>query len=160
MRRLFPFFILLLAQIINLMIPIGFVRCVGVDGSECVELAGVGCFRCPDEAELAVAESTELAHSDSGCCKHHHCDSSAIVEVELIAEDCGCQHSMMDPSDQIVARSVIDDSLRVACTEPLLSDYWSAHRQIAPLVFGLRQFLLRPCVSPHLSVVTVTVLRV
>ena len=159
MRRSIPVFIMLLAQLINLMTPVCFVRCVSADGRERVELAGLdcACLDLPAEHDVIVAE----AEHESSCCGHHH--EAAPVTADALPpvsdEDCDCQHSMMDAGDQNVGRSTVMDSiqcLNVAVQAPCSSSVGSAPVAVS----GLRECSSRPHLSPHLLMLATTVLRV
>ena len=158
MRRSIPVFIMLLAQLINLMTPVCFVRCVSAEGHERVELAGLDC-ECLDHPteHVAVAESEH----ESSCCAHHHEAAPATEDaLPLISpEDCGCQHSMLDAGDQDLGRSAVKDSIKCLTFAVQAPCCWSVGSAPAA-VSGLRECSLRPPRSPHLLMLATTVLRV
>ncbi len=158
MRWSFPVLLMLLAQVINLVAPVSVIRCIGADGHERLELAGMGCF-C--QAEDVDGETTECGlHRESDCCEHKHDGSSSCDDVSLVVADCSCQHSMADGIDQVVVRSVAEDSVVLAGWAHTAVPAWSDHSESYVTTSGLRRCPLRPCVSPHLSVAATTVLRV
>ena len=158
MRRSIPVFIMLLAQLINSMLPVCFIRCIGADGQERVELAGMDCAGCetPTEHEVPAADSK----SESSCC-HHHDDASATDDPRPIVstEDCGCQHSPMNAADQVLVRSTIEDSIKLLHVAVLAPCLLTVGTDLAA-VDGLRECSSRPHLSPHLLMLATTVLRV
>lgn len=161
MRRSFPFLIMLLAQIINLMIPVCVVRCIGANGHECMELAGQDCVCCVAGVEAAL--SAAASEPRSTCCD---CSgdspsgpSSDDTSPLMTAEACGCQHSMMDTGDQIALRSVSENSIGLLDFAVLHSSSWSDCADLSASS-GLRQQSLRLHLSPHLPALATAVLRV
>ncbi len=157
MRWSFPVLLMLLAQVINLVAPVSVIRCIGADGQECLELAGMGCFCC-DDSDLESHECD--VHCESGCCDHEHQDSPREGDGALLVADCGCQHSMADGVDQIVVRSILEDSVLLADWSHAAAPEWNNQPEGCVTNSGLRRCPLRPCVSPHLSVAAITVMRV
>ena len=160
MRRSIPIFVMLLAQVINSMMPVCVIRCIGADGQQCVEIAGMDCTGCElptEQDELPTAD----AAVESGCCQHHHEDAPAGDDPQALVStvDCDCRHSMMDVEDQVLARSTIDDSIKllnVAVLAPCLSEVGTDRAAVN----GLRPCPSRLHRSPHLLMLATTVLRV
>ncbi len=159
MRRSIPVFIMLLAQLINSMMPVCFIRCLGADGNERVELAGMDCVGC----EMRTDREVPAADSDheSDCCHHRHEDAPATDDPRPLVrtENCGCQHSMMDAGDQVLVRSTIEDLIKLLSFDVLAPCLLPVGTDLAA-VNGLRECSSRPHLSPHLRMLATTVLRV
>lgn len=163
MARWLTVLIALLAQGMALMSPVCFIRCVGADGHECVEVVGLGCHRCSGESQTPVSREVALA----ACCSH--CDEEdsfgdqerqAPDGWQVRAEPCSCRHSPMELGPQ---------NLNKLLASEVLSQWHDAlPTHMAPLVADLRvldaasfrQMLLRPHESPQLAALTTVVLRV
>lgn len=158
MRWSFPVLLMLLAQVISLVAPVSVIRCIGADGHERLELAGMGCFCLAEDAD---GETSECGlHSESDCCEHEHDGSSPSDDVSLVVADCSCQHSMADGIDQVVVRSVVEDSVLLAGSAHAAAPDWNDQSEGYVTTSGLRRCPLRPCGSLYLSVAAITVLRV
>lgn len=161
MVRWLTVLIALVAQGMALVSPVCFVRCVGADGHECVELTGQGCHCCDCQSREQTPEVCAVA-----TCGHHHEDQNqnehdTPTGWQVLCEHCSCQHSPLNAGAQVQAKSLTSSGqsqvFNVA-TMPAVLDFVS----IVPALenVSLRRSLLRPPESPHLAVVATVVLRV
>ena len=167
MFRNFPIFLMLLAQAIATIAPVGLVRCVAADGRECIEVVGQDCHCSPlQESDEHVDDESD----SSSCCRHCSEEDEGgqraaddevenrTVSVTANGSDCDCEHSPLH-IDQVqdagqhfesIARSMTLIGFDVACLR--------VDRTLEQPC--LRSIPLRPCRSPHLVVLATTVLRV
>lgn len=149
--------IALLAQVIALLSPACFVRCVAANGYECVELVGQDCHGC----EHGLSDH---GHSFPTCCsacseRRHSDDSDEGETVVVSREHCRCLHSPLDFGPQVWAKSLtaerlLDEASMAFASPPILpsSLVTERHDDISPP-------LLRRQVSLHLTVLATVVLR-
>ncbi|MFM9963642.1 MAG: hypothetical protein ACKV2Q_20735 [Planctomycetaceae bacterium] len=164
MARWFTVLLALVAQGMALVSPVCFVRCVGADGHECVELTGQGCHCCDVRSHERLTEVCAVA-----TCGHHHEDEEQAVEEQaeqaalagwqIRGEHCSCQHSPMDSAPQLRAKSLASER-----PTPLLDSMTT--RDFVGIVRALHNVSLsasvglRPHESPQLAVLATVVLRV
>ncbi len=164
MARWLTVLIALVAQGMALMSPVCFVRCIGPNGHECVELTGQGCHCCDCRLQERSPDACVVAS-----CGHHHDDEDQVEHEEQVApagwqvhcEHCSCQHLPLESSPQVQSKSVVSDDLSHALdfvTAPATLDFVAVVRTLENV--SLRSPLLRPHESPHLTVVATVVLRV
>lgn len=160
MARWFTVLIAIAAQSMVLMSPVCFVRCVGADGHQCVELAGQGC-RCCD---CPVSESSPQVCAATTCSDHCHDEDEeqeTPAELQIVAQDCSCQHSPMESAPQNLSKSLVSDVLSAwhdVLWAPMTHSVVAELRALEDANF--RRPLLRPQESPHLIVLATVVLRV
>ncbi len=160
MSRWFTVLIAVVAQSMALMSPVCFVRCVGADGHECVELAGQCCRCCDcrpqDRAPQVCAVAT--------CCDHgndHDAEQEVPVGPQIAGQDCSCLHSLLDAIPQTVRKSLSSDVLSGWHDVLLAQTILKAVTDIRVLEDACHQrLLLRPHESPQLAVLATVVLRV
>ena len=163
MGRWLTVLVALVAQGMALMSPVCFVRCIGADGHECVELTGQGCHCCDCQSREHAPDVRAVA-----TCGHHHEDEElnqdehdAPVGWQARCEHCSCQHSPLEAGSQVQAKSLtsseVSDILNVA-TLPAMLDFVSVVQALEKV--SLRQSLLRPQESPQLAALATVVLRV
>lgn len=162
MARVLAVLIALVAQGMALMSPVCFVRCVGADGHECVELTGLGCHCCDCQSREGSPDVCAVAK-----CGHHHEEEQdqdehdAPVGWQARCEHCSCQHSPLEAGSQVQAKSLTSSgqlqALNVA-TLPAMLDFVSVVPAFENV--SLRRSLLRPQESPHLAALATVVLRV
>ena len=160
MARVLTVLIALVAQGMVLMSPVCFVRCVGADGHECVELTGQGCQRC----DCQERESLPQVCSVAKCCEqcHNHDDEQEAPEGPQIAgQPCSCHHSPLESAPQVQAKSLTSGGpspvFNVA-TLPAILNFVSIVQALENVC--LRRSLLRPHESPQLAALATVVLRV
>ena len=163
MARCLTVLIALVAQGMALMSPVCFVRCVGADGHECVELAGRDCH-CRDChcRDCQTSESLTQVCTVASCGHHHEDDEEhdAPDGFQVRCEDCSCQHSRIESAPQSVSKSLVSDVLS-QWHDALSAPTMLSVSDIAVLEdAGLPPLLLRPQESPHLIVLATVVLRV
>ena len=161
MARWLTVLVALLAQGMALMSPVCFVRCIGADGQQCVELAGRVCHCCdchsPERSPEVCAVTT---------CGHHHEDEEqaehdAPVGWQVRCEHCSCQHSPLDSAPQVQSKSLSSDGLsqsQIFVPVPIAFDFVAVVRALEKA--SLQQSLLRPHESPQLAALATVVLRV
>ena len=163
MARVLTVLIALVAQGMALMSPVCFVRCIGADGHECVELMGQGCHCCDCQSRERSPDVCAVA-----TCGHHHDEEEqnqhehdAPVGWQSRCEHCSCQHSPLEAGSQVQAKSLtasgVSDMLNVA-TLPAMLDFVSAVPALENV--SLRRSLLRLHESPQLAALATVVLRV
>lgn len=156
MARWFTVLVALVAQGVALMAPVCFVRCVGADGHECMELAGQGCHCVACETNESLPQVCAVT-----TCGHHHDDEEqdAPTDWQLRCDECACRHSMIESVPQTQSKSLASDVL-LASHDVLLAPMTlvdvATDRRLKSV--GLSQ--LRPQESPHLAVLATVVLRV
>ncbi len=160
MCRSVSIFAMLLAHAINLVLTVCVVRCVGADGRESFEFFGQSCFCHAEESEVAAAEHVVSPNRDSCCSSQGHAVEEGDTPTEVaLTDDCDCEHSPIEAPCSVVERTSVVESLRMAWAElphhSLTAEFVSPAGQV-----DLRHWSLRPCQSPHLPVVAMTVLRV
>lgn len=160
MARCLTVLIALLAQGMALMSPVCFVRCIGADGHQCVELAGLGCHRC----DSPMSESSPQVCAVATCCDHRHDqdeEQETPAGLQIVAQECSCQHSPMESAPQNLSKSLVLDVL--SAWHDVLS-VPMAHSVVADLRdledANVQRPRLRPQGSPHLIVLATVVLRV
>ena len=154
--------IALVAQGSALMSPVCFVRCIGADGQQCVELAGQGCHRCDCQSQERSPEVCAVA-----TCGDHHEDEEqtehdAPAGWQVRCEHCSCQHSPLELVPQVQSKSLVSDVLNQAlnfAAVPTMLDFDAAIRALENASLSASGGL-RPHESPHLAVVATVVLRV
>ena len=159
MARWLTVLVALVAQGMALMSPVCFVRCIGADGHQCVELAGQGCD-CQSQERSSVVCAVAI-------CGHHHEDEEkaehdAPVGWQVRCEPCSCQHSPLESAPQVQSKSLVSDVLTQALdfvTVPTMLDFDVAIRALQNASLSASGGL-RPHESPHLAVVAIVVLRV
>lgn len=130
MARWLTVLVALVAQGMALMSPVCFVRCVGTDGHECVELAGEGCERC----EYPVREPKSEVLAVPSCCQHCRVDDDehdAPVGVQMTEPDCSCQHLPLASAPQVQSKSLSVDGLsqfQVFAPAPISKDLVASAR--------------------------------
>lgn len=158
MARWLTVLIALVAQGMALMSPMCFVRCVGADGHQCIELTGQGCQRCECQTTEPLPEVCAVAT----CCNHCHADDDeqeAPVGPQIAAQDCSCLHSPLESVPQVQSKSLASDVL-LAWHEVLLAPTTLVAVATDSRLKFASFSLLRPQESPHLAVVATVVLRV
>ena len=156
--------IALVAQGMALASPVCFVRCVGADGHECVELTGQGCHCCDCQSREHTPEVCAVA-----TCGHHHEDEDQNQNEhdtptgwQVRCEHCSCQHSPLEAGSQVRAKSLTSSGqsqvFNVA-TMPAMLDFVAVVPALEKLSLSASGGL-RPHESPHLAVVATVVLRV
>ena len=158
MVRCLTVLIAMVAQGMALMSPVCFVRCVGADGHESVELAGRDCH-C---RECQTSESLTQVCAVASCGHHHEDDEEQEVPdgFQVRCEDCSCQHSRIESAPQSVSKSLVSEVLS-QWHDALFAPVMLSVTDIAVLEdAGLPPLLLRPQESPHLIVLATVVLRV
>src|SRR5712691_11060199 len=164
MSRWIPVLITLLAQVVAMASPACFVRCTGVDGHVCLELAGQSCHCC----EMATDVDDEHDGKPlAGCCaghKYHQHESQDRCSTIVLSrcDDCGCQHSMIESSLAVARKSISQtlESQRIADFATVLTACFSPDSlDVSPQV-GFQDCPLRPHVSAHLTLLSMVVLRV
>lgn len=160
MARCLTVLIALLAQGMALMSPVCFVRCIGADGHQCVELAGQGC-RCCD---CPTSESPPQVCAVATCCNHCHEEDEeqeTPVGLQIVAQDCSCQHSPMESAPQNLSKSLTLDVLSAWHDILLAPVTLSVIADLSALDdANVQRPLLMPQESPHLIVLATVVLRV
>ena len=162
MARWLTVLVALVAQGMVLMSPVCFVRCIGADGHQCVELAGLGCHCCDCQSQEHSPEVCAVA-----TCGHHHEDEEqtehdAPAGWQVRCEHCSCQHSPLDSAPQVQSKSLASAGLspfQVFVPVPVTCDFVAAIRALENASLSASGGL-RPHESPHLAVVAVVVLRV
>jgi hypothetical protein len=160
MARWLTVLIALVAQGMALVSPVCFVRCVGADGHECVELAGQGCHCCDCRSQDRVPQVCGVAT----CCDHGH-DQEEEQEVpvgpQIAGQDCSCLHSPLESAPQNLSKSLAADVLSP------WHNMWLAPMELNDVArvraleeASLWPSLLRPHESPQLTVLATVVLRV
>ena len=163
MARWLTVLVALVAQGLALMSPVCFVRCIGADGHQCVELMGQGCHCCDCQSREHAPDVCAVA-----TCGHHHDDEEqnqdehdAPAGWQVRCEHCTCQHSPLEAGSQVQARSLtssgVSDMLNVA-TLPAMLNFVSVVPALENV--SLRRSLLRPQESPQLAALATVVLRV
>ena len=160
MARLLTVLIALVAQGMALMSPVCFVRCVGADGHQCVELTGQGCHCCDCQSQEQAPEVCAVA-----TCGHHHEEEQdkhdAPVGWQVRCEHCSCQHLPLESAPQVQSKSWASDEVsqsQVFVPAAMTLDLVAVLRGLENAI--LQRSLLRPHESPHLAVVATVVLRV
>ena len=160
MSRWFTVLIALVAQGMALMSPLCFVRCVGADGHECVELAGQGCRCCDCRSQDRLPQVCAVAT----CCDHsnaHDEEQEVPVGPQIAGQDCSCLHSPLETSPQSVRRSLSSDVLSGWHDVLMAPTFLTAVTDIRALeVVCHQRLLLRPHESLQLTVLATVVLRV
>ena len=160
MARWLTVLMAMVAQGMALMSPVCFVRCMGADGHQCIELTGQGCHCCDCQSHKGSPEVCVVAK-----CGHHHEDEQeqdhehdAPVGWQARCEHCSCQHSPLEAGQQVQSKTLSSYGLsQMADFVPTLS-FVSA---VQALKFAsLRPSLLRPQESPQLAALATVVLRV
>lgn len=162
MARWLTVLVALAAQGSALMSPVCFVRCIGADGHQCVELAGQDCHRCDCQSQERSPEVCAVA-----TCGHHHEDEEqtehdAPAAWQVRCEHCSCQHSPLELAPQVQSKSLVSDVLTQAlvfATVPTMLDFDAAIRALKNASHSASDDL-RPHESPHLTVLATVVLRV
>ncbi len=160
MGRWLTVLVALVAQGMALMSPLCFVRCVGADGHECVELAGEGCERC----EWQTCEPKSEVCAVPSCCQHCRADDSdhdAPVGVQMTAPDCSCRHLPLASAPQVQSRSLSADGLsqfHLFVPVPISKEV-AASARVSDSA-NLWRSLLRTHESPQLALLATVVLRV
>ena len=162
MARWLTVLIALVAQGMALASPVCFVRCIGADGQQCVELAGQGCHRCDCQSQERSPEVCAVA-----TCGDHHEDEEqtehdAPAGWQVRCEHCSCQHSPLELVPQVQSKSLVSDVLTQAldfAAVPTILDFDAAIRALENANLSASGGL-RPHESPHLAVVATVVLRV
>ena len=160
MGRCLTVLVALVAQGMTLMSPVCFVRCVGADGHECVELVGEGCERC----EWLTCEPTSEICAVPSCCQHCRADDNdhdAPVGVQMTAPDCLCQHLPLASAPQVQSKSLFANLLsQFHLFVPVpISKELAASARVSNSA-NLRRSQLRPHESPQLALLATVVLRV
>ena len=157
MARWLTVLVALVAQGMALMSPVCFVRCVGADGHDCVELTGQ-CRCCDCQSQEQAPEVCAVA-----TCGHHHEEEldehDAPVGWQVRCEHCSCQHLPLESAPQVQSK--------------FLNSYGLSH---TPDFVPTRNFVatvhavevvslsasggLRPHESLHLAALATVVLRV
>ena len=152
--------IALVAQGMALMSPVCFVRCIGADGHQCVELTGQGCHCCDCRSHERLPEACAVA-----TCGHHHEDEDqnhdeqdAPVGWQVGCEHCSCQHSPLDSAPQV--QSKLLSSYGLSHTPDFVPTLDFVTTVQALDVVSVRLALLRPHESPQLAALATVVLRV
>lgn len=162
MVRVLTVLIALVAQGMALASPVCFVRCIGADGHECVELLGqCGCCDCQSREhapEVCAVTTCGHQHDEE---EQNHDEHDAPAGWQVRCEHCTCQHSPLEAGSQVQAKSLtssgVSDMLNVA-TLPAMLDFVSVVPALENV--SLRRSLLRPQESPHLTVLATVILRV
>ena len=162
MARWLTVLVALVAQGMVLVSPVCFVRCVGADGHQCVELTGQGCHCCDCQSQERSPEVCAVA-----ACGHHHEDEEqdeqdAPVGWQVRCEHCSCQHSPLNSAPQVLSKSLSSDGLsQFQIFVPVLVtlDFVAVVRALENASLSASGGL-RPQESPHLAVVATVVLRV
>ena len=158
MARWLTVLIALVAQGMALMSPVCFVRCVGTDGHECVELAGKGCQRC----ECQTSEPLPEVCAVSTCCNHCRDDDheqEAPVGPQITGQDCSCQHSPLEFAPQVQSKSLATAGLSQTLDFVTTLNFMAVVRTLENVSLSASGGL-RPHGSPHLVVAATVVLRV
>jgi hypothetical protein len=157
MARWLTVLMALVAQGMALMSPVCFVRCVGADGHQCIELVGQGCNCCGCPSH----EPTQQVCAVSTCCDRCHDqdeEQEAPVGPQLAGQDCTCQHSPLEASQQVPSKALSDFGLSQTLDFVPTRNFVAA---VQALKFAsLRPSLLRPLESPQLVALATIVLRV
>lgn len=162
MARWLTVLIALVAQGMALMSPVCFVRCVGADGHQCVELIGQDC-RCCD---CASNESLPQDCVVPKCCNNGHEqgegeEQEAPAGPRIAGHDCSCRHTPMDSVPQVQSKGLAsaDQSQCQVCTlTPTTLDMLA---DVGALdLASFQRTLLRPQESPQLAALATVVLRV
>lgn len=164
MCRKLSILLMLLAQAIATIAPVGLVRCVAADGHECIEIVGQECHCCP----LSESHEDVDHEAESACCRHcseedEACHSTAhdkheSVSVAVNGADCGCDHTPCEIDQFHAASQQVDLVAQWTTFVGLNGTCFDQGRPVEQ--FCLRDIPLRPSRSPHLIVVATTVLRV
>ncbi len=147
----------LVAQGMALMSPVCFVRCVGADGHECVELVGQGCHCC---GCLSQEPSPQVCAVTSCCdrCHDQEEEQDAPVGRQVAAQNCSCQHSPLDSAPQLQAEPLVPNGLTAILDFVTTLDFVAVVRALENV--SLQPSLLRPHESPQLAVLATVILRV
>ncbi len=155
--------IALVAQGMNLASPVCFVRCVGADGYERVELTGQGCHGCDCQTRAHTPEVCAVAM----CGLHHEDEDQNQDEHDTPAgwqaycEHCSCQHSPLEAGSQMRAKPLTSSERSQVFNVVSLSAKQDFVLVVPALEnVSLRRSLLRPPESPHLAVMATVVLLV
>ena len=160
MARWLTVLMALVAQGMALMSPVCFVRCVGADGHECVELVGQGC-RCRG---CLSNESSPQVCSVAKCCdqdRDHDEEHEAPIGPQVAAQGCSCLHSPLESAPQSLSRVLAADVLsqwQDVVLAPATLDCVADVRALD--VASLQRTLSRPQESPQLAALATVVLRV
>ena len=157
MARLLTVLIALVAQGTALMSPVCFVRCVGADGHECVELAGNGCERCECQASEPMPEVCAVPTCCNRC-RDHEDKQEAPVGPQVTEQDCSCQHSPLVSVPQVQSNSLVTEELSQTLDFVTTLDFVAVVRTLENVSF--QRSLLRLHESPQLAVLATVVLRV
>jgi len=157
MARWLTVLVALVAQGMALLSPVCFVRCVGADGHECVELVGQGCRCCDCRSHEGSQVVCAVANCDEQC-QHEDDEQEAPVGPQIAAECCTCEHSPLDSAPQVQVKSLASDGLMTALDFVTTLDFVTVVRGLENL--GFQRSLLRPHESPQLAALTTVVLRV
>lgn len=160
MARCLTVLIALVTQGIALASPVCFVRCVGADGHQCIELTGHGCHCCDCQMHNELPQVCCVAacghqHEEENEQDHEH---DAPVGWQTLCEHCSCQHSPLDAGPQVQSKSLNSFGLSaLPAFIPTLNFAATVH---ALNVTNLGPTLLRPHESPQLAALATVVLRV
>ncbi|MCX7422994.1 MAG: hypothetical protein NT013_26150 [Planctomycetia bacterium] len=148
--------IALVAQGIALMSPVCFVRCVGADGHECVELAGIGCHCGVCETNESLPQLCAVT-----TCDHFHDDEEQEVPEgwQVRCDECSCQHSVIESVPQTQNKSQVSDALQAWHEVLLALNSFDVVATDSRLDFASLS-LLRPHESPQLALLATVALRV
>ena len=150
----------LVAQGMALMSPVCFVRCVGANGHQCIELTGQGCHCCDCQSHKESPQVCSVA-----ACGHHQHDEQeqdhehdAPVGWQARCEHCNCQHSPLEAGSQVQSKTLSSSGLSaLPAFVPTLNFAATIH---AGDVANARPMLFRPQESPQLAALATVVLRV
>lgn len=157
MARWLTVLLALVAQGMALMSPVCFVRCVGADGHECVELLGRGCHCCDCRShekspQVCAVVTCGQQHDDD----HEH-DAPAGWQVRC--EHCSCQHSPLELGQQVQSKTLVSNGLSQTQDFVTTLDFVAVVRALENVSLSASGGL-RPQESPHLAVLATVVLRV
>jgi len=157
MARWLTVLVALLAQGMALMSPVCFVRCIGADGHECVELAGGSCHGCDCRSQERLPKVCAIV-----MCGHSHEDQDehdAPTGWQDRCEHCPCQHAPLDLAPQVPSKSLISGEAVQALHFVSVFDVTQVVRTWDKVSFSVASGL-RPQEWPQLAELATIVMRV
>ena len=160
MARWLTVLMALVAQGMALMSPVCFVRCVGADGHQCIELVGEGCQRHECQTSEALPEVCAVPSCCDHCRNDHKDDEKqdAPQGPQIEGQPCSCQHSPLEAGQQVQSKSLSSYGLSHTPDFVPTLNFVAAFQALK--FASLRPSLLRPQESPQLAALATVVLRV